>query len=88
MQRQVHSRIFRWFNRLDPKIKAEEWSEKDDKKLFKLHDQLGNSWVRITKEFRGRSDNSVKNRFYSILRKAVRRINKFISTLGDTSHKI
>lgn len=84
----VRVEIFRWFNRLDPKINSEEWSVEDDRKLFKLHDELGNSWVRISKEFKGRTDNSIKNHFYSILRKAIRKINKFISSIENDDSDI
>ena len=37
------------------------------------------------KIFERRTDNSVKNHFYSILRKTLRRINKY---LGDKNSKI
>lgn len=46
--------------------------------LFKLHQQHGNKWARISDELTGRSDNCIKNYFYSTLRRGLRRLNKFI----------
>jgi hypothetical protein len=36
----------------------------------------------------GRSDNSTKNRFYSTIRRSLRRINKFIMGSKDGTEKI
>jgi hypothetical protein len=40
--------LFRWFNKLNPKIKSDEWNEKDTLKLFELHGKIGNSWVKMS----------------------------------------
>ncbi len=45
------------------------WSEEDDKKLFILFKKLGSKWSAIAKEFKNRTENQVKNRFYSTLRR-------------------
>lgn len=39
---------------------------------------LGNRWSLIASMMQGRTDNSVKNKFYSALRKGMRKINKYI----------
>ncbi len=45
------------------------WTEEDDKKLFALYKEKGSTWSAIAKEFEGRNENQVKNRFYSTLRR-------------------
>ena len=41
----------------------------EEKKIFDLHKKLGNKWADIAKELPGRSDNCIKNYFYSTHRK-------------------
>ena len=40
---------------------------------------MGNRWAKIAHELEGRTDNNVKNYFYSSLRRAIRKINDYIS---------
>ena len=44
---------------------------------------MGNKWAKISTYLPGRTDNYVKNHFYSTLRKAVRRANKFLADIKD-----
>ena len=60
----------RWFNTLDPDIKKGDWQEEEDKTIFRLYRQLGPKWTEMTKFLPGRTDNSIKNRFYSTIRKS------------------
>lgn len=46
--------------------------------LFAMQDEVGNKWALISSKLPGRSDNCVKNHFYSKLRKSLRSINKKI----------
>jgi myb proto-oncogene protein len=46
--------------------------------LFDLQKKIGNKWAAIALELPGRTDNNVKNYFYSTLRKSLRKVNTFI----------
>lgn len=68
----------RWHNQLDPAIKSSEWTMEEERILFENHNVFGNKWARISEELEGRTDNCVKNHFYSTLRRAFRRLNQHI----------
>ena len=61
---------------MDPYIKKDPISKEEERKIFSLHKLQGNKWAEIAKELAGRSDNCIKNYYYSTLRKHIRRINK------------
>ena len=66
----------RFKNHLDPKLDHTEWTEEDDEKLVELHEKLGNSWTKIAAHFPGRTDNNIKNRWNSTLKKRIERIQR------------
>jgi hypothetical protein len=71
----------RYNNQLDPGVCHEEWVLEEEKRLYQLHDELGNKWAIISHRLGGgRTDNSVKNHYYSKLRKSLRKLNKVIHT--------
>lgn len=47
--------------------------------MFNTHNVVGNKWAKISALLPGRTDNYIKNHFYSTFRKAVRRVNGFLS---------
>ena len=53
-----------------------KWDEKLDKILLKEYLLNKKCWVKISKKIQGSSENSVKNRFYSLLRQKVNKIKK------------
>lgn len=62
----------RYRNYLDPLITKKEWTKSDKAVFLLLHSQFGNRWGQIAKYFLGRSDISLKNLFYSFVRRALR----------------
>jgi hypothetical protein len=46
-----------------------DWTEEEDKRLFTLFKKEGPHWSRLANAFSGRTDNQIKNRFYSTLRR-------------------
>ena len=68
----------RWHNHLDPNVKKDPLTEEEEKIMFEAHRKIGNKWAEIARQLPGRTDNVVKNHFYSTLRRELRRILKEI----------
>ena len=64
----------RWVNILDPSVKKGNWSEEEQKCIFESLIRNLSSWSQMAKSLPGRTENSIKNYFYS----SVRRIKSVI----------
>ncbi|CAG9321745.1 unnamed protein product [Blepharisma stoltei] len=59
----------RWLNRLNPIINKNEWTEEEDLYIINQQVLIGNKWCEIARGLKGRTENSVKNRFKSLMAK-------------------
>ena len=59
----------RWFNILSPNVKRGDWKPEEDALIFQKFQVCGPKWTKIAECLEGRTENSIKNRFYSTIRK-------------------
>jgi len=69
----------RWQHQLDPSITRQEWTEAEIHILFEKQAELGNKWAQIAVFLPGRTDNAVKNFFYSSVRRVLAKINLYMA---------
>ena len=65
----------RWYNHLNPEVRKTGWSKEEEWALFLLHRKYGNSWSTFSEKIPGRTDNTIKNHWNSIMKKNIVTIN-------------
>lgn len=83
----------RWYNHLNPDLNSNphlenEWNAVEDLKLIKLQLDMGNSWSKIAREMTGRTENSVKNRWNSLIKKARGTLKLHHDSLSAVARKL
>ena len=58
----------RWYNYLDPSLHKGGWTPEEDQLLLEKKKEMGPHWNAIARFFKGRSGNSVRNRWLLIMR--------------------
>ena len=58
----------RWVNHLNPEMKRDKWTLKEDYNLFEKYMEYPQKWSKISKILKGRTDNSIKNRFNKLIK--------------------
>jgi hypothetical protein len=59
----------RWTNYLAPTISLNPWTAEEDALIAENVEEVGTKWATISKLFPGRSDNAIKNRWYTQLKR-------------------
>ncbi|CAD8136051.1 unnamed protein product [Paramecium octaurelia] len=73
----------RFINKLDQTINHNAFTQEEDDKIVKLYYQMGPRWSDISKLFKGRPENMIKNRFYSHIKKHYNIQSKNPEIVGD-----
>ena len=68
----------RWVNHLNPEMKKDKWTVQEDLNLFEKYLDHPQKWSKISKVLKGRTDNSIKNRFNKLIK-----LDKLKSSLYD-----
>jgi hypothetical protein len=76
----------RWLNHLNPELSHGPWTAQEDYLLMQLHQLHGNHWSRIASLMPNRADNTVKNRWYSVLAKKT--IEQVAEAAGKTGGEL
>ncbi|GKY94210.1 hypothetical protein MPSEU_000386900 [Mayamaea pseudoterrestris] len=71
----------RWLNYLRPGIKKGSWSSEEEMLLSDMYDSFGPKWMAMATILENRTDNDIKNKWYSMQRVEQRRLREAV---GDT----
>jgi hypothetical protein len=65
----------RWCNHLDPSITRTTWSPSEDAVILEAMQKIGTRWADIARLLPGRTDNAVKNRWNSTLKRRLTEVH-------------
>lgn len=78
----------RWHNHLNPNILKSSWGDDEEWKLFLLHKLYGNKWAILAQMINGRTDNTIKNHWNSIMRRKTKQFEaRLAEAIADLSNE-
>jgi hypothetical protein len=70
----------RWHNHLSPSVLKADWSPEEDGILIECQEKFGNRWSHMTAFLPGRTDNAIKNRWNSSIKRRLDRARNGLDT--------